>query len=317
MRKKQKAITVATPSPALPGRLSPSRIKDWAHCELRFYFGAIERWRTPPTGATTLGNIVHQALEDLYRLPPGERTRARAGELLEDAFTTVMASAEYDAIRADEATMANLRERAPAAVDGLYELEDPTRVDVDAADLERWAERDLYQAPIRGRIDRTTRTPTWVVSDYKTGKVPAPRYVSGALGSMYTYAAVLAASDPGRRLPDTIELLYLLGPERISRPVVRDHLLGHARQLGETWQAITTAHAAGRYVARTGPLCGWCPFAPACPAVTADSPPVGSAEGTHVLTAAGLTRTATTPDPDRDPDRDAAEEAASLQEGAS
>jgi len=286
-------------------------------CELRFYFGAVERWRTPPTEATALGNVVHQALEDLYRLSPDERTRGRAKQLLEDAFSTVLENAEYDAIRADDAVMDNLRERAPAAVDGLYELEDPTHVDVDPADLERWAERDLYAAPIRGRIDRTTRTPTWVVSDYKTGKVPAPRYVSGALGSMYTYAAVLAAGHPDRRLPDTIELLYLLGPERISRPVVREHLLSHARKLGETWQAITTAHGAGQYIARTGPLCGWCPFALACPAVTADAPAVGTLDSGRLLTADGLTRSTTIGDPDRDPDRDAAEEAASLQEASS
>src|SRR3954470_8170587 len=125
MRKKQKTITVATPNPPLPAHLSPSRIKDWAQCELRFYFGAIERWRTPPTEATALGNVVHQAVEDLYRLPPGERTRARAGQLLEGAFHTVLAGADYDAIRADDAIMASLRDRAPAAVDGLHELEDP------------------------------------------------------------------------------------------------------------------------------------------------------------------------------------------------
>src|SRR3954465_9199531 len=120
MRKKQKTITVATPNPPLPARLSPSRIKDWAQCELRFYFGAVERWRTPPTEATALGNVVHQALEDLYRLPPPERTRNRAGRLLDDAFQTVPVGAEYDAIRADDAIMASLRQRALAAVDGLY-----------------------------------------------------------------------------------------------------------------------------------------------------------------------------------------------------
>lgn len=317
----RRALVVRTPAhQALPATLSPSRAKDFDGCELRYYFGGVERWRSPPTEHTLLGNVVHAAIEALYRTAPFERTRAQASHHVGVAWADARQDGVNETLLSDETLRSTLELRAEAALDGLFHLEHPPSVVVDAADIESWTAAELFGAPVRGRIDRSTRTPLWRVTDYKTGKVPAGQYVEGALAGLFTYAATLAASHHARRLPDEVELLYLLAPQRIRRPVLRPYLLKHARRVGDTWAAIVRANSDGVWVARTSPLCGWCPFAVACVAVTKSAPTTGSPESHAVLAATGLRRGGEplpVDDADRDPDRDEAEVRASTAEGAS
>src|SRR5438067_13606149 len=72
---------------ALPATLSPSRASDYLSCQLKFFFTAVERWRTPPTEHTALGNLVHEVIEKLYLLNAPDRTRTCAGQLLDEAWT--------------------------------------------------------------------------------------------------------------------------------------------------------------------------------------------------------------------------------------
>ena len=92
------------------------------------------------------------------------------------------------------------------SLDGLFALEDPATVTVGSDGLEVWVAATLYDAPVRGRIDRLyDASGAYVVADYKTGKVPKPAYTQKAFFGLWTYAAALAASDPDRLLPDRIE----------------------------------------------------------------------------------------------------------------
>jgi putative RecB family exonuclease len=300
-------ITVDQQASTLPSTLSPSRASDFLSCQLKFFFTAVERWRTPPTEHTALGNLVHEVVEKLYLLEPPHRTRGRAGELLAEAWGEWVTKADY-------ADILNpvIRQKAEQCLDGLFELEDPTSLTVAPEDVEAWVEATLYGAPIRGRIDRMTADGIWRISDYKTGRVPAARYVEKALAGLFTYAAALAASHPDKRIPDEVELLYLLGPKRIRRPVLRPYLLEHAGKLDLTWSSIQTSYDGSTWHATTGPLCKYCDFATACPARNRKAPTPGSAESHELLAARGLTRsTSVVPDTGRDPDRDAAEVAVS------
>jgi putative RecB family exonuclease len=292
---------------ALPATLSPSRASDYLSCELKFFFTAVDRWRTPPTEHTALGNLVHEVLEKLYLLDQPERTRSRASELLDEAWPEWTAKPDYVAILNPQ-----IRLKAEQSLDGLFALEDPTALTVDPDHVEAWVEATLYGAPIRGRIDRMTADGIWRISDYKTGKVPAPRYVEKALAGLFTYAAALGASHPDKRLPDEVELLYLLGPKRIRRPVLRPYLLDHAGKLDLTWSSINTSYDGSTWHATTGPLCNYCDFAIACPARNRNAPAPGTPESHELLAARGLTRSpSAVPDTGHDPDRDAAEVAVS------
>lgn len=310
MARVERRVDVSAPG-ALPSGFSPTAMRDWLQCELKYYFSHVERWRAPATEHTALGDIVHAALDRLYALPAPERTRATADGILATELDDAKAAGQYAHLVSDQPLWAGVRARAGQCVDGLFTLENPHDIEAGPDELGRWVEASLFGAPVRGRLDRTTSSATWTVTDYKTGKVPPPRYVAGALSAVYTYAAALAASHPRRRIPDQVELLYLLGPERIARPVARPHLLEHARTIGRTWADVVTAHRAAKYTARTGPLCGWCPFAPACPVRSREAPPPGSAGSRELLAAGGLTQGRARPDQDQSLDAlaDAAEAA--------
>jgi len=146
--------------------------------------------------------------------------------------------------------------------------------------------------PVRGRIDRLyDASGAYVVADYKSGRVPRPEYTATAFFGLWTYAAALAASDPDRVLPDRVELLYLVGRERLARPVVRAVALDHARDLARIWRQILTAVQRTAVTARTSPLCDWCAFSSICPARTkVPLPRVGSDEHAALVGALGLRR---------------------------
>jgi putative RecB family exonuclease len=301
-------VTVETGTSALPLSLSPSRAKDFAQCELRYFFVAVDRWRSPATEHTALGNIVHDALEALFRLPAADRTAEIATSLLDEAWKAYGVREEYAHLLREPSHWTTVRDRGHLAIEGLFHLEEPADVEVDPSELEAWTGADLYGAPIRGRIDRMTSGALWRVTDYKTGRQPADRYVEDALAGLFSYAATLAASHPTKRMPDEVELLYLLGPTRIRRPVLRDYLLKHAKRLAETWDRISAAYGSGRWVARSGPLCPWCSFQPICPLFEQSAPVPGSTLAHAALTGLGLAH-ATPGTATRDADRDAAETA--------
>jgi putative RecB family exonuclease len=122
----------------LPPTLSPSRASDFRSCQLKFFFGAVERWRTPPTEHTALGNLVHEVVEELYKLDAADRTRDRASGLLHEAWPRWATDPAYTSILNPE-----IRRKAEASLDGLYALEDPTALVVEPEHVETWVEATL------------------------------------------------------------------------------------------------------------------------------------------------------------------------------
>jgi putative RecB family exonuclease len=229
----------------------------------------------------------------LYGLDPGQRRRDVASQLLRAALAE---ETGRDEVAALVERLANLAEQVTSAgenaLDGLFALEDPTRITVDPEGLEVLVVAELYGVPVRGRIDRLyDASGAYVVADYKSGRVPRPEYTATAFFGLWTYAAALAASDPDRVLPDRVELLYLVGRERLARPVVRAVALDHARDLARIWRQILTAVQRTAVTARTSPLCDWCAFSSICPARTkVPLPRVGSDEHAALVGALGLRR---------------------------
>lgn len=278
---------------SLPSSISPTSASTWRQCELKYTLTYVLGWQEAGTIAQLIGNTSHRAIELLYGLDPHERTRARASDLL----------AAIAPDEADKAGFTTAEEQRPGlaqhvldtcedSLSGLFDLEDPATVTVGADGLEVWVSATLYGAPVRGRIDRLyDASGAYVVADYKTGKVPKSAYTQKAFFGLWTYAAALAASDPDRVLPDRIELLYLVGRQRLARPVLRSVALEHAKELARIWTQIGAIPARRWVEARTGPLCGWCAFETACPARTrAMLPPIASAEHDRLLADLGLRR---------------------------
>lgn len=278
---------------AAPTGLSPTSASTWQHCELKYALTYLLGFQESATVPQLIGNTAHRAIELLYGQEATARTRATASELLAVAYTE---EAGRDTVAGLVANVASLRDQViragEDALDGLFSLETPELITVGAEGLEVWVRAELYGAPIRGRIDRIyDASGAYVVADYKSGRVPKSAYTSKAFFGLWTYAAALAAGDPDGTLPDRIELLYLIGRERLARPVLHEVAIGQARLLAAIWREVLAAVTAGRMTARTGPLCDWCAFQPACPAqVRTPLPAVGSREHDVLLVDAGLTR---------------------------
>ena len=206
-----------------PRSLSPTSARTWQQCELRYALSYLYGWQEGATLPQVVGNTVHRAVELLYGLDPSQRRRDVASQLLRGALADETGRDEVAALVERHADLAGqVTSAGEDALDGLFVLEDPARITVDPEGLEVRVVAELYGVPVRGRIDRLyDASGAYVVADYKSGRVPRPAYTATAFFGLWTYAAALAASDPDRVLPDRVELLYLVGRERLARPVVR------------------------------------------------------------------------------------------------
>jgi putative RecB family exonuclease len=276
-----------------PRSLSPTSASTWQQCELKYALTYLEGWQEGATLPQLIGNTAHRAVELLYGLPSAERSREAGSDLLRVAIVEETGKETVKHLVALTPNLSALLATAcEDALDGLFELEDPTRITVDPDGLEVRVTAELYGTPVNGRIDRLyDASGAYVVADYKSGRVPRPEYTAKAFFGLWTYAAALAASDPDRVLPDRVELLYLVGRERLARPVVRGIALEHARQLARIWRQILAAAQRGTVTARTSRLCDWCAFDSVCPARTKERlPPVGSDDHAARIAALGLRR---------------------------
>jgi hypothetical protein len=112
--------------------------------------------------------------------------------------------------------------------------------------------------------------------------------LGGKLTQAYLYAAAAeVAGDP----VDEVELLFLGGDGgRVRRPVYLAALDAAVAELSAMRSASECDLAAHRFTASPGPLCGFCPFKPVCPAHRTSAPQPGGDDSNTTLAQAGLAR---------------------------
>ena len=192
---------------------------------------------------------------------PAARTRDAARMIARQEWPETEATADYAALAYDEHAGRKFRWKAWQAIEGLWKLEDPADVEVEAT--ERDIEAELAGVPFRGIVDRLEREGDGlVVTDYKSGRAPSPRYRRGRLDQVLLYAAAVEV-DTGE-MPVRARLLYL-GQRPVGIDVTRKELDVVTEKLAATWTDINTACASDEFEPRTGPLCGWCPYIDRCP----------------------------------------------------
>ena len=247
--------------PSPPPRLSPSGASTYEQCPRRWRFRYVDRLPDPPGAAALTGSFAHRVLELLLQDEPARRTRDRARELARDVWPEVEGDEDYQALGLDDAQGREFRWKAWLAVEGLWAIEDPTTVHVRATEHD--VEATLSGVPFRGIVDRLDQEPDGlVVTDYKSGKAPRPRWAADRLAQVLLYAAAVRESTGDQ--PVRARLLYL-GQKIIDVTVTDGELRGVTDSLASTWSAIGESCATDTFEPRTGPLCGWCPFADRCP----------------------------------------------------
>ncbi len=247
--------------PQPPSRLSPSAADTFRQCPRRWRFRYVER-RTEPAGeAAVVGRFAHRALELLLAAPQAERTIEKARELAREAWPETEDTDDFRELGLDDDGARAFRWKGWKAIEGLWTVEDPTKVEVDAT--EQALQAEVGGVPFLGIVDRVDRTDAGlVITDYKSGKPPSARYLDDKLSQVYLYAAAVEAVRGER--PARVRLLYL-GQRRVDVAARPDKVYEAVEQLRTTWDNLGTACESDEFEPRTGPLCGWCPHVADCP----------------------------------------------------
>ncbi len=257
-------VEVGVPTP--PPRLSPSGAGTFEQCPRRWRMRYVDRLPDPPGEAALAGSFAHRVLELFMQRSPEDRTVDAAKAIARDEWPDVEADPDFVALGYDADQAKQFRWKSWLAIEGLWALEDPKTVDVRATEQD--LQVDLGGVPFRGIVDRLEEEGDGlIVTDYKSGKAPSPRYRRGRLDQVLLYAAAVQA-DTGE-MPVRARLLYL-GQRPVGIDVNQGEIDTVVEKLAGTWSAINTACTTDEFEPRTGPLCGWCPYVDRCPEGTAE-----------------------------------------------
>ncbi len=240
--------------------LSFSGASTFAQCPRQWKGVYIDGNRGGPTPQTEVGTLVHAVLEDVMGQPPGNRTFDYARERARNRFNEFLDSEEHAAIADAVDDWKAFRWTMWDAITTLWQLEDPTGVEVIA--LEAPVEVGLGRVPFMGAIDRVD---TVGIKDYKSSRAPNPRYENKNENQILLYAAAWEALHNG--LPKKASLVYLKdGGKMINIGVTRGRVDEAVGWLNAIWDGILDCINKDDFPAQPGPLCGWCPVLEDCEA---------------------------------------------------
>ena len=230
-----------------------------------YRYRAIDRLPEPPSGAATLGTLVHAVLEDLFGLPADSRTEAAAIGMAAPQWEKMLEERpELAGLHASDAAEAQWLGDARERLRTYFEMENPTRIEPDGREL--LVEVQLEGGPLlRGIIDRVdvAEDGSIRIVDYKSGKSPAPQYSGSARFQMRFYALVVERLR--ERRPVLTRLLYLRDGVHVDLRPTDEDIAAIEHEVRELWLEITAAAKAGVFRPRRSKLCGWCSFQGLCP----------------------------------------------------
>jgi putative RecB family exonuclease len=211
---------------------------------------------------TLLGNFVHDILEELYLKPSSERNQDTARAIARDRWFS-----DYE-VQAKAMNLNNrdFRWKAWWCVENLWQIEEPTQEEFAGVETQVYGETNGVR--IKGFIDRYKKNldGTLEISDYKTGKIPSPRFAEDKFTQLYIYALMLRELDMGTA--SKVSLVYLAGPEVLTREVTKEALDKTVKLLVTTKNDVDAFCEQGDFPAKPSGLCNWCHFKKMCPAWT-------------------------------------------------
>ena len=272
-------VSTAVDGVEVLGALSPSRAGDFLACPLLYRYRTIDRLPEEPSPDAVRGTVVHKVLEDLFDLPPADRTPDRAAAMLEPAWHTIA--------EADPTLGEMFGEEGPdvavwltscrAVLARYFDLEDPRRL--EPADRELYVEALLdSRLLLRGFVDRVDVAPDGRIriTDYKSGRSPAVGFEAKALFQMKFYALVIWRLRGV--VPSVLQLVYLGNGEILRYEPDEDDLRATERKVEAVWTAIQLAHETGDWQPSPSRLCDWCSYHQFCPTKGGTVPPLPERE---------------------------------------
>ena len=244
--------------------LSPSSASDFKSCPQLFKYRAVDRLEEPTSPAAARGSLVHTVLERLFGEERSNRTPERACDLLFEVWNELREDPEVRPEDLQEESEISWLETSRDLLANYFKLEDPQSL--EASRLEWWVEYDLADMHLRGIIDRLEIRPDggWVLTDYKTGRVPGESRELQAFFGLRFYALVCWRAF--NVMPKEIRLVYLSDPAVLSLNPHERMLVAFERQMGALGNAIKRAIEREDWRTRPSPFCMSCSFQSRCPA---------------------------------------------------
>jgi putative RecB family exonuclease len=245
-------------------KLSPSRVTDFKNCPQLFKYRAIDGLAEPVSGPAAKGSLVHAVLERLFEEDPEARTPERAEELLGLLWDQVKDEPEFRPDGMDDDHEGPWLTEGRKLLRNYFKLEDPRTL--NAKQLEWWIEYDLTDMQLRGIIDRVEELEdgSWILTDYKTGRVPGESRELAAFLGLRFYALVCWRAF--EVIPKEIRLVYLQDPVVLTLSPHERMLVAFEKQMKALGTAVKRAIATGDWRQRPSPFCMSCSFQNICPA---------------------------------------------------
>ena len=251
-----------------PAYLSPSSITTYRDCPQKFKFSRIDGLKEPPSWATHIGTFVHEVLEHLYQLDASERTPDAVKQLAGERWKVSEWESAVNALTEKPGEIRDFKIQAFECMKNLWKVEDPQSVELMG--MEHEVVSDIDGVTMKGYIDRfhIDDSGLVVIGDYKTGKIPNPRFKSedDKFFQLFSYALMLQESD--QEETSRVELLYLKDGVRHDVTVTPVKLAIARGTIVETKEAVDAACESGKFECNVTKLCDWCFFKPQCPAHT-------------------------------------------------
>lgn len=252
----------------VPTSLSPSRVEAFTSCPMAFRFASIEKLPEPPSVHMTKGSLVHRALELLFTQPGSERNHDAAEAAFHAAIAEYQVDAEYTLLALDADQQQAFQADAWALMQAYFAMEDPREVRDIGIELRLEAQIGVFT--LRGIIDRLELDTEGrlVVTDYKTGRAPGPKYQQSRLSGVHFYS--LLCEQVLGHLPVAIRLMYLRSGETITAVPSSQSVKFITTRATAVWKAVEKACELGDFRPKPGGLCGSCSFKTWCPSFGGD-----------------------------------------------
>ena len=243
-----------------PEYLSPSSIGLFRDCPQKFKLSYIDKIKEPPAWHLYLGSFVHEVLEYLYKEDAENRTHETLKSIAADRWTNHEWATKVEALEEKPGSLTDFKRAAFESMTNLWALEDPAETELDGMEHEVFANID--GVAMKGYIDRFIFADdgSVVISDYKTGKIPNPKFKSedDKFFQLLAYALMLEESD--QEATSRVELLYLTQKAKHDLTVTPVKLNIARGVIVETRENIDASCATGEFHCNVTKLCDWCHY---------------------------------------------------------
>ncbi len=205
-----------------------------------------------------LGSFVHEVLEYLYKEDPNERTQETLKRIAADRWSNHGWAEKVDELSEKLDTIAGFKRIAFESMTNLWDLEDPVITKLEGQEIEVLTSID--GVAMKGYIDRIALDAdgSVVISDYKTGKVPDPKYVADDQKWFQLLAYALMLKEAQQKTTSTLELFYLSKKVKHTVMVTQENLDNARQVVIRTRASIDESSTSGQFKCNVTNLCNWC-----------------------------------------------------------